>query len=397
MRPAQIFIADIASKRLAIFYFLVTFSVERGVFVFFLKENGYTLIEIGLLQTAFSASLFAFELPSGYLADRFGRLLALCFGGLLAAISLSGQFLSVSNFSLFLSFFILHALSFSLISGSLSSALYKNLKELDNLRRYPRYYATIQFAGSLSLGLAMISAAPILTMGGWKAVYSASILLATTSVLSLLPLIRTEKLQPFTSEYALQIKTFWNELITVGPIALPFATIHAAMTPYFLYASSSFHDFGLSKGMASAAVGIIEILSALGVLCLTRLFPCLPAWAIPALMALTSIIIAANTLYSPHLAMAAFFAANTLTLWATILANDLINATIASEHLRTTTLSAAAFMDMLFISAGFITYGLIAEPHGLNTSLLAISIFPAAGAAIFYANTKITKSRSQHV
>ncbi|WAH57564.1 MFS transporter [Pseudomonas silvicola] len=397
MGHTQPFQTDIISKRLALFYFLVTFSVERGVFVFFLKEHGYTLIEIGLLQTIFSASLFLFELPSGYLADKFGRTTALATGGLTAGISLWGQFLLVSSMPLTIACFSLYALSFSLISGSLSSALYKNLNNLDALQLYSRHYATIQFAGSLSLGLAMISAAPILETGGWKAIYTTSIIMSVLSVIAVAPLAITEISNTNTTQHTLQLDIFLKELIAITPIALPFATIHAAMTPYFLYASSSFHESGMSKGAASAAVGTVEIISAMAGMYAARFIPNVPAHAIPALMIMTSVIIAGNPFYSPTLSIVAFLTANTLTLWAAILTNNLINSTIKAEHLRTTTLSAASFLDMLFISAGFITYGIIAESHPSTTSLIVISLYPLTGALLLIATFKVATKRGINV
>ncbi|WP_416422898.1 hypothetical protein RAM80_23930 [Pseudomonas sp. App30] len=393
MRSTQTFPADITTQRLTLFYFLVSFSVERGLFVFFLKENGYTLIEIGLLQTAFSVSLFLFELPSGYLADKFGRVAALAAGGLLATTSLSGQFIFVACLPLTTVFFITHALSFSLISGSLSSALHQHLTTLDVLHRYSSHYAALQFAGSLSLGLAMIAAAPILSLGGWTAIYVTSVFVTGLSVIVIFPLARQEASALTASTHSIKLTIFIKELVAIAPIAIPFAMIHAAMTPYFLYASSSFHEAGLSKGAASAAVGIAEILSAIAVLCLTRFLPATSKHSIPTLMLLTSVVIAANPLYSPYVAITAFLIANTLTLWATILTNNTINSTIKAEHLRTTTLSAAAFVDMLFISAGFMTYGFVAESYSSSISLLAVSIFPLAGAITLIATTKTISGR----
>lgn len=397
MNAAHKFVrTDRTGKRLAFFNFFVTFSVERGVFVFFLMENGYNSIQIGLLQVVFSTALFIFELPSGVFADKFGRSLSLTAGGALAAVSLYGQFLFVSSSFFLTIFFILHSLSFSLISGSLSTALYQQLKCTGNITAYAKNYATIQFMGSTALGLAMISAAPLLSLGGWKAIYITSSAMAIFSLVFIFPLVKKERTTGTAKKALPNFKDFRAELLAVTPLALPFAMMHAAMTPYFLYASSLFKNSGMNHGTASASVGLVEIISACATLLIIRRAVGSHTKIIPLLMILVSILIAGNSLYSPIAAILAFLICNTLVLWATIMMNELINATIASEHLRTTTLSAVAFLDMIFISAGFMTYGLVAEFATVGSASFAIALFPLLGAALLKSAITSRNNRRHH-
>ena len=47
--------------------------VSMPIIVLFFQSHGLSLTEIMLLQSAYSLSLALFEIPSGYIADSFGR------------------------------------------------------------------------------------------------------------------------------------------------------------------------------------------------------------------------------------------------------------------------------------------------------------------------------------
>ena len=49
------------------------FMVAMPVIILFFQENNFSLTEIMFLQALYSFSLALFEIPSGYIADIFGR------------------------------------------------------------------------------------------------------------------------------------------------------------------------------------------------------------------------------------------------------------------------------------------------------------------------------------
>ena len=52
---------------------VVWFMLAMPIIVLFFQEHGLTLTEIMLLQSIYSLSVAFFEIPSGYMADLFGR------------------------------------------------------------------------------------------------------------------------------------------------------------------------------------------------------------------------------------------------------------------------------------------------------------------------------------
>ena len=49
------------------------FMVAMPIIVLFFQEHGLSLTEVMLLQALYSISVAIFEIPSGYIADVFGR------------------------------------------------------------------------------------------------------------------------------------------------------------------------------------------------------------------------------------------------------------------------------------------------------------------------------------
>ncbi|MBM6617225.1 MFS transporter [Bacillus sp. RD4P76] len=56
---------------LVTFFYSLTFYTT--IYTIFLKERGLSYFEIFLLESILSAAIFIFEIPSGKLADKFGR------------------------------------------------------------------------------------------------------------------------------------------------------------------------------------------------------------------------------------------------------------------------------------------------------------------------------------
>ncbi|WP_407314761.1 MFS transporter [Pseudomonas sp. nanlin1] len=379
-RIAERLLPGATSKRLCIYNFFVMFSVERGVFVFYLQEYGYGMSEISWLQVVFSMSLFLFELPSGTVADVYGRAAALVLGGCLMSISLIGQYAAIGNIYAMGAFFILQAIAFSLISGSLSALLYGFLQAEGNVVLFARVYAVIQFAGSLSLGLAMIIAGALVRWGGWPAVYTVACVSPVIGVLFILFILKKEKMARHAKRPTINVGIFFSEVKRIAPFAFPFAMMHAAMTPYFLYASAQFQSMGIDLASASTAVGFAEILCAAGVAILIRKVPAgsQGCWAF--LMLIFAVFMFFQFLYGPLMAIAAFVLCNALVLWLALASHQFINACIEANHLRATTLSAVSFLEMLLISIGFTVYGYVADHYSRQLSLQVLAFFPLGGA-----------------
>src|SRR6185503_8964694 len=73
-------------KLFHVYRFLVTSYLFIPVLVMFFQARGLDFTEIALLNTVYALTAIAFEVPTGALADRFGRCRAMLLGALLMAI-----------------------------------------------------------------------------------------------------------------------------------------------------------------------------------------------------------------------------------------------------------------------------------------------------------------------
>ncbi|MDG1283864.1 MAG: MFS transporter, partial [Flavobacteriales bacterium] len=119
-------------------YFLkgvLWFMLSMPIIILFFKENGLSLTEIMTLQGAYSLTVALFEVPSGYLADFFGRKSCIVFSTMFSFVGFL-FFCFFSGFYYFLVAQILVGFAGSLISGSDSAIIYDTLLQTNNKDGY---------------------------------------------------------------------------------------------------------------------------------------------------------------------------------------------------------------------------------------------------------------------
>lgn len=111
-----------------IYSFIASFDFTDAIWVLYLAFRGMSLFEIGLLEGIFHITSLLFEMPTGAIADTFGRKRAIILGRI-AAIA-SGLLLFFGrDFFVFALAMILSAMSFNLNSGSEDALVYDSLKK----------------------------------------------------------------------------------------------------------------------------------------------------------------------------------------------------------------------------------------------------------------------------
>lgn len=88
-----------------------------GAWVAILAARGYSLVEIGIAETVFHITSLIFEIPSGVLADVFGRKKMLIVSSIMRMVGNVVMILSNSLFMVCLSISF-HALSYNFSSGT---------------------------------------------------------------------------------------------------------------------------------------------------------------------------------------------------------------------------------------------------------------------------------------
>jgi MFS family permease len=140
------------------------FMVAMPIIVLFFQENGLSLTQVMLLQAIYSLSVALFEIPSGYIADIFGRKQTIVLSTIFAFIG----YLVFSFYGGFYAFAIAQVLigiGGSLMSGSDSAIIYDTLLETNNKTSYTKIEGRSYAIGNFSEALAGI-------LGGFLAVGS---------------------------------------------------------------------------------------------------------------------------------------------------------------------------------------------------------------------------------
>lgn len=139
------------------------FLLVMPIIVIYWQDLGLSLTEIFWLQVVFSVMIVVSEVPSGYLADRFGRVNVIRWGLALSAIAYFIYF-TADGFWFFLFGEIVLAIGVSCVSGADVAFIYDTLKqygkEKEGMRQNGRILATMQFSESLAAltttGLALL-------------------------------------------------------------------------------------------------------------------------------------------------------------------------------------------------------------------------------------------------
>lgn len=157
-----------------------------GAWVAILASRGYSLVEIGIAETVFHIVSLVFEIPSGVLADVFGRKKMLIVSTIMGMISDIIMILSDSLFMVCLSI-AFRALSYNFSSGSGDALAYDSLKQVKMESRFERYESNQCIIYRLCSGISTLCAGFALTIGH-RIAYGTSLITGITQIIILLSL-----------------------------------------------------------------------------------------------------------------------------------------------------------------------------------------------------------------
>ncbi len=137
------------------------YGLRIPISVLWRLEQGLTLAEVGLLVTVFWVVLFVLEVPSGMVADRFGRKTTIAAGALAAA----GSFLLMSvaeSFGSFLIESVFSAAAFALTSGAGEAYVFDWLKERGKEKAYKKAWSRVMMLDELATIVGALTTSAIL-------------------------------------------------------------------------------------------------------------------------------------------------------------------------------------------------------------------------------------------
>lgn len=146
-----------------------------GAWVAILASRGYSLVEIGITETVFHLVSLTFEIPSGVLADVFGRKKMLIVSTLMNMIASTLMIASTNLFMICISIAFI-ALSYNFASGSGDALAYDSMKLHHAENGFEAYESNQLIIYRLCSGISTLCAGFALTIGH-KLAYSTDLVM----------------------------------------------------------------------------------------------------------------------------------------------------------------------------------------------------------------------------
>lgn len=132
------------------------FMLYMPIIVLFYQENGLGLKDVLTLQAIYSVAIIALEIPSGYLADMWGRKNTIILGAILGTLGFAIYSFSYGFFGFLIAELVLGT-GQSFISGSDSALLYDSLKKDGRENSYVKYEGRVLSMGNFAETLAALA------------------------------------------------------------------------------------------------------------------------------------------------------------------------------------------------------------------------------------------------
>lgn len=244
--------------------------IAGASWVALLAARGFTTVEIGFLESIFHIASFTFEIPSGAVADVFGRKKVMIMSSVMTIVS-AVMMIAFNSFWGIAVAMVFSALSYNLASGSREALAYDSLKQAGIEADYNKFASTdiIIYQFTSSVGTLM---AGIALMLGYKKAYVIDIVMATGAVLLAFTLkeIETELNQKASvigrfKEVAKESARFIKENRKARLIIMFNACLGAVAVLIIFFLQAKLPEMGLKKiwlGPALFAIGLGSVVGA---------------------------------------------------------------------------------------------------------------------------------------
>ncbi|MGB3368042.1 MAG: MFS transporter [Acidaminobacteraceae bacterium] len=191
------------------FSFLRSFDLTSGVWMLYLAYRGLSLFEIGLMESIYHLSSFMMEIPTGMIADIYGRKTSRSLGRI--ANILSTLMMILSNDVMYFAIgFILQALGNNLESGAGEALVYDSMKENHEEENFMKIKGRQEFFFQLARSMALLVGGYFATLD-YAYVYKVAIVISAVSFFQSLSFVEPNMGKVDLDESA--YKTFKNQFV----------------------------------------------------------------------------------------------------------------------------------------------------------------------------------------
>lgn len=171
-------------KKNYLFVVLSRFDLTQGMWMLYLASKGLSLFQIGIMETIYHLSSFSMEIPTGAIADIYGRKTSRILGRIAAVVSTLIMIFGGNVFAFAVSF-VFAALSNNLESGAGDALVYDSLKELGEDETYMKISGRNELFYQITRTLSLLIGGYIATTS-YAMVYKFAFAAAVISVLQAL-------------------------------------------------------------------------------------------------------------------------------------------------------------------------------------------------------------------
>lgn len=373
---------------------LQNIDFTRGIWMIYLASKGMSLTQLGLLETIFHLTSFTMEVPTGAIADIFGRRTSRIIGRIMSLISVVILLLS-DSFWMFAISFVFTALSYNLESGAGDALIYDSLKEIGEEDRF------MKVNGNKELFYQTASTVSFL-VGGILAVRSYNFAFALTIIIGIITIIQSFTfVEPSIGAvcegkgkeniFITQIKDSIVEIIKnprIGTLIIFTQSMMAFCTCIFYY----LQNYLKADGYNEAAIGIIYAVSALSAAVMAtqvhKLERKIKEQGILLLMPVITIACIWGIAFSRyHYALFVVLMLTESIIY--VASSDYINKMIPSEN-RATILSFASMVFSFFMITLFPLVGIIGDRYSLSFAFVCLG---AVGSILVLVNSYFLLSK----
>ena len=246
-----------------IYFFVGSFWTLAPIWIIFLKANGLSLPEIASIDIAFWGIIFLTEIPTGIVADKFGRKISVVLSFMVQAVAIAVFALGSSYIEYMISYAI-WGLGITLKSGADNAWLYDELKMIGSESEFHKILGRATAVSGLGVAIAGF-------IGGYLADIFNLRLAILATVFTML----------FTALYVLVMKehrvpsdksTGRRTRNALSQITKPFVLIAASVSMIFsgivmaliFWIQSYFDDIGLKTTEVGFILGIGIVISSAG-------------------------------------------------------------------------------------------------------------------------------------
>lgn len=366
------------------------FNVTNAIWVLYMGFRGCSLWEIGLAEGIFHTASMLFEIPSGALADMWGRKKVLFLGRAFSGIS-SLLMLHAASFPEFIPAFIISALGYNFHSGTQEAMLYDSVLACGKEKQY------LRLSSSLSILIEVVNGAAMLLGGLLSEKSFAYVYLFDIAVVfcSMLPIFFMEE-PPVKREDRIEKTAILRHFRTVGEILrekpeilkiiLFYGGISAVNAAFYFYGQEFFNQFGIARRWISTIMLVSSVVSCIGLWNCERLKRKAGDRLRFCIALGTALAILLCGMSGFGAALSAFLMAN---FWAALIEpiqSEALNSLIPTEQ-RSTIVSLESFCFSVAMILCFPVCGWAATRWGLRKTFLLLGVFELMGTYAVFRRT----------